>query len=110
MEREKGLRSCLLGFLLLVAAGFLGSLSWIVRLLGYIGIANGTAIIAGDNVWLQMVNRISVLAVAILVLLQILVVTGGPDFSMRMVSRVFFVADIVCMLVGLYKQKKEENK
>lgn len=77
MDRKKGGQSCLIGFLLLAASHWTGSFAWMARLLGYIGIANGTAALQQDgDRWMHRANRFSTAAVAVFAVLQILTLTG----------------------------------
>lgn len=101
--------ACVIGFILLMVSGFTGSMEWIVRLLGYMGIANGTAMRSG--VWFQMTHKLSVLAVSMLALLQIFTMTGTSIFSGNitdLLHQIFSIVIAVCMLIGLLK--KEENQ
>ena len=77
MDRKTGGKSCLIGFVLLVASHWTGSFAWIARLLGYIGIANGTAALQQDgDRWMHRANRFSATAVGVFAVLQILTLTG----------------------------------
>ena len=77
MDRKTGGKSCLIGFVLLVASHWTGSFAWIARLLGYIGIANGTAALQQDgNVWMHRANVYSTIAVGVFAVLEIVSLTG----------------------------------
>lgn len=99
---KSGLRSCLLGFVLCVLSPFLGGFGWIARLLGCIGVANGTA--GAENRWLYAANRLSVAAVAVYALLEICMLTGLfalPVIAAAFVNLIFPILCAVCLLLGL---------
>ena len=109
MKRNMG--RCLLGFCMVVLARFTGSFEWIARLLGYIGISNGTALWQ-ENTWLQLANKISTLAVAVFAVQEILSLTGIfvlPAMAALLLEGVFSCC-AVCVGMGLFTQKKEDNK
>ena len=114
MDRKKGGQSCLIGFVLLVAAPWTGSFSWIARLLGYIGIANGTAALQQDgNVWMHRANIFSTIAVGAFAIVEIVSLTGlihVNDQIDLLLTCVFTLVCAACTLMGLFTRKKEERK
>lgn len=110
MNRNMG--RCLLGFGMVVLARFTGSFGWIARLLGYMGISNGTAIWE-ENTWMQMAHKVSTLAVAIFAVVQIFVLTGLfvlSGMTALLLESVFLIACVVCVSMGLFTQKEEDNE
>ena len=110
MKRNMG--RCLLGFCMVVLARFTGSFDWIARLLGYFGISHGTAPWQENN-WLQLAHKISTLAVAVFAGQEILALTGLlvlPKMAAFLLEGVFLSCCAVCVGMGLFTQKKEDNK
>lgn len=115
MDWKKGGQSCIIGFILLIVARWTGSLGWIVRLLGYIGIANGASIWAEaeGNPWMRCAGRVSTAAVAVFAVLQILTLTGMLHMTETVwlcIEYAFTLVCIACILLGLSHRKKEERK
>ena len=114
MDRKTGGKSCLIGFVLLVASHWTGSFAWIARLLGHIGIANGTAALQQDgNVWMHRANRFSTVAVGVFAVLEIVSLTGLAQVGRQidlLLSCVFALICAACTLMGLFTRKKEEHQ
>lgn len=114
MDRKTGGKSCLIGFVLLVASHWTGSFAWIARLLGYIGIANGTAVLQQDgNVWMHRANVYSTIAVGVFAVLEIVSLTGLVQVGRQidlLLSCVFALVCAACTLMGLFTRKKEEHQ
>ncbi len=110
MEKDMGGVRCLAGFILLALAHFTGSFCWIARLLGYMGIANGTAA-QPENRWLAWAHQLSTLAVAIFAVLEIVRLTGLlilPDMAALLLECVLAFTCGVCVLVGIRKKEDHE--
>lgn len=110
MNRNMG--RCLLGFGMVALSRFTGSFGWIARLLGYMGISNGTAL-WGENTWMQLAHRVSTLAVAVFAVRQILALTGLfvlAGMAALFLESVFLISCAVCVGMGLFTQKKEDNE
>lgn len=110
MNRNMG--RCLLGFGMVVLAPFTGSFGWIARLLGYMGISNGTAPWE-ENTWMQLAHKISTLAVAVFAVRQILALTGLfvlSGMAALLLESVFLISCAVCVGMGLFTRKKEDNE
>lgn len=114
MDRKKGGQSCLIGFALLVVAHWTGSFAWIARLLGYIGIANGTAALQQDgDRWMYWANRFSTAAVGVFAVLQILTLTGILTMQNTVWLCMEYAFSLCCagnILLSLLNRKKEEHK
>lgn len=109
---NRNLGRCLLGFIMVVLARFTGSFFWIARLLGYMGIANGTA---GweQNIWIQLAHKVSTLAVAVFAVQQILVLTGFfvlSGMTALLLECAFRIPCAVGVLMSLFTQKREDNE
>lgn len=112
MQRKTGLRRCALGFVLLGASPFLGSLSWLARLLGLIGLANGAALWE-ENMWMVRLHRCSVYAVPVFALLEMVRFTGLavlPPLAAAVLHLAVTVLLAVCLICGLRKHDQEETK
>lgn len=109
MDRKKGGKSCLIGFVLLVLSHWAGSFGWMARLLGYIGISNGTAALQqeGDR-WMYRANRFSTIAVGVFAVLQILTLTGILTMEQTVWLCIEYAFTICCagsLLLSLLNRK-----
>ncbi len=112
MNRNMGGIRCLAGFVMLALAHFTGSFCWIARLLGYMGIANGTTD-QQENGWMRCTYQVSTLAVIIFAVLEVLRLTSIfvlPTSAAILLECVLAVTCGVCVLMGVGTQKKEDNE
>ncbi len=108
MDKDMGGVRCLAGFVLLVLAHFTGSFCWIARLLGYMGIANGTSEHL-ENRWMGWAHQLSTLAVVLFAVLEILRLTGLfilPDMGAVLLECVLTFTCGVCVFMGIQTRKQ----